>query len=125
MAWKKSSEDLIERFYAALPDDHRVERRKMFGYPCAFVNGNMFTGLHQDDMIVRLPEARRAELLEREGARPFEPMKGRVMKEYVALPPDVIAESTAMAARVMEAFEFAAAMAPKEKKPRKKKAKAQ
>ena len=124
MAWKKSSEDLIDRFYAALPDDDRVERRKMFGYPCAFVNGNMFTGLHEENMIVRLPEDRRAALIEGEGAKLFEPMKGRVMREYVALPSETIADPPALSARVAESFAFVGAMPPKEKKPRKKKAKA-
>jgi hypothetical protein len=61
MAWEKSPESLIEAFHEALPDDDRIERRKLFGFPCAFVNGNMFTGLHQRDMIVRLPEDARAE----------------------------------------------------------------
>ncbi len=45
--WKKSSPALIAYFDKALPDDPRVERRQMFGYPCAFVNGQLFTGLHQ------------------------------------------------------------------------------
>jgi len=46
--WRKSPDDLIALFYAALPEDPRVERRKMFGYPCAFVGGNLFSGLHAD-----------------------------------------------------------------------------
>ena len=122
MAWEKSSEDLVERFYAALPDDDGVERRKMFGYPCAFVNGNMFTGLHEQNLIVRLPEERR-EALFAEGAKVFAPMQGRVMKEYVALAPDVIAEPEALSARLAESFSFVSAMPVKKKKPRKKKAK--
>jgi hypothetical protein len=28
-----------------------VTRRKMFGYPAAFANGNLFIGLHQNDFI--------------------------------------------------------------------------
>ena len=43
MAWVKSSESLIEAFHEALPDDDGIERRKMFGFPCAFANGKMFT----------------------------------------------------------------------------------
>jgi hypothetical protein len=33
--WRKSPDALIVLFDAALLDDPRVERRKMFGYPCA------------------------------------------------------------------------------------------
>jgi hypothetical protein len=56
MKWRKTPEQLVNTFLAALPEDARVERRKMFGYPCAFVNGNMFTGLHQENLIIRLAE---------------------------------------------------------------------
>lgn len=59
MAWQKSSPELIARFDACLPDDPLVERRQMFGYPCAFVNGNMFVGLHEQNLIMRLDEAGR------------------------------------------------------------------
>jgi TfoX/Sxy family transcriptional regulator of competence genes len=85
MAWRKSSPELVRAFDAALPQRDHVERRNMFGYPAAFVNGNMFAGLHQDDVLVRLSEAERQALLAR-GGRNFEPMPGRVMKNYVLLP---------------------------------------
>jgi len=117
MKWKKSSEELVERFYAALPDDVRVERRKMFGYPCAFVNGNMFTGLHEERMIVRLPEEAREKLLARKGAAPFEAL-GRVMREYVVLPSAT--KAAERAAWVQQAFGYAAALPPKKKKGRAK-----
>jgi TfoX/Sxy family transcriptional regulator of competence genes len=58
----------------------------MFGYPCAFVNGNMFGGLHEERLFVRLDEAGRRRLLREPGATPFEPMPGRRMTEYVVVP---------------------------------------
>jgi len=133
MAWEKSSESLIEAFYQALPDDERVERRKMFGFPCAFVNGNMFTGLHQKDLIVRLPEAARAELLELPGTSLFEPMAGRVMREYVAVPRAMQGDAEFLSAQgdaeflsawVEKSYEFAKALPVKvpKKRTRKKKA---
>ena len=79
MAWTKSPQSLIDcstsRFAAN-------SRRKMFGYPAAFANGNLFIGLHQNDFIMRLSEKDRARLcrIRRTG---FEPMKGRPMREYV------------------------------------------
>jgi len=33
MRWRKSPPELIAVFDAALPDDRRVQRRSMFGYP--------------------------------------------------------------------------------------------
>lgn len=85
MAWRKAPEALVTLFHESLPDDPRVERRKMFGYPAAFTGGNLFAGLHQEDLILRLPAHERAEAVRKIGARPFEPMPGRAMREYVAL----------------------------------------
>lgn len=120
MTWKKATPELIEAFHAALPTDARVERRKMFGYPCAFVNGNMFTGLHETNLIVRLPEVKRRLLIEERGARVFEPMPGRVMREYVALSEETINDPAELARWMRASFEFAAALAPKPKKQRPK-----
>jgi TfoX/Sxy family transcriptional regulator of competence genes len=96
-----------------------VERRSMFGYPCAFVNGHMFCGLHQDSLVVRLPEARR-EAMVASGARIFEPMPGKPMKEYVVAPTEIVADRERLRALLHEALEHASSLAPREKKPAKK-----
>lgn len=117
MPWKKSSEKLIATFHAALPSEELAERRKMFGYPCAFVEGQMFTGLHEERMIVRLAEKERAELLRVPGARIFDPMPGRVMKQYVVVPPQVLADAALLRRWVAKAFEYAASLPAKARKP--------
>ena len=111
--WSKAPPALVELFAAALPDDPRAERRKMFGYPAAFVGGNMFAGVHQDDIVVRLPETDRAALLAKRGARVFEPMPGRPMKEYVALPKPMTKRRADTARWLRLAFDHVAAMPPK------------
>ncbi len=93
MAWKRSSEKLIERFTEFLKNFPDGELRKTFGYPCCFVKGNMCTGLHEENWIVRLSEEDRMELMKIHGAKPFEPMKGRIMREYLALPPAIQKET--------------------------------
>ena len=113
VSWKKSPPQLVETFHGALPDDPLVERRTMFGYPCAFVHGNMFAGLHQDAMVLRLPEAEREAM---PGARPFEPMPGRFMREYVVVPSVILASGTELKAWAGKALAYAASL------PRKKKA---
>ncbi|HUT50487.1 MAG TPA: TfoX/Sxy family protein [Alphaproteobacteria bacterium] len=123
MAWEKSSHALVAAFDAAVPDGPAVERRQMFGYPCAFVNNNMFMGLHEQNFILRLSEEDRAEIKASHNAAPFEPMKGRAMKEYVALPDAILGDAAALGAWVARSFAFASALPVKEKKPRKKKAK--
>jgi len=85
MAWKKASPELIDLFASVIPRDPRIESRQMFGFPCCFVGGNMFAGLHEDNLVLRLDEPTRAELVAAGGA-PFVPMPGRAMKEYVAVP---------------------------------------
>jgi TfoX/Sxy family transcriptional regulator of competence genes len=116
MKWTKSPEALVASFDAVLPRDSRIERRSMFGYPCAFVNGNMFTGLHQDSLIVRLDAADRAKLLALPGARVFEPMPGRPMQAYVVVPPAIVAERGALAGWIKRSLEHAASLPAKAKK---------
>jgi TfoX/Sxy family transcriptional regulator of competence genes len=111
--WTKSPPALIEAFDAALPDDPRVERRAMFGYPAAFANGHLFTGLHQDDWMVRLGEAERAKLLALPGAKPFEPTPGRRMREYAVLPAAIAAERRAARRWVAKALAYVGALPAK------------
>jgi TfoX/Sxy family transcriptional regulator of competence genes len=82
--WEKSAPELVARFDTCLPKTPDVERRQMFGCPCAFVNGNMFTGMHEQRIIVRLAEGERPKLLAEAGASDFTVM-GKTMREYVAI----------------------------------------
>jgi TfoX/Sxy family transcriptional regulator of competence genes len=116
MKWRKSSDALIQAFDHCLPIVAGVQRKAMFGYPCAFVNGHLFCGLHQDSIIVRLPEARRDALVA-QGARVFEPMPGHAMKEYVVAPLELVADRERLRALLGEALAHASSLAPKPKKP--------
>ena len=122
MAWKKSSEGLKAIFNTALPADPRVERRQMFGYPSALVNGHLFAGLHEERMVVRLDEAGRNELLGVEGARVFEPMKGRPMREYVVVPPSILGDQRALRRWTARALSYVATLPPKGARPTRGKA---
>src|SRR5437016_8744295 len=79
---------LVRRFNDAIAPLDSVQSRKM---SAAFRNGNMFAGLFQDSMILRLGEADRLALSKR-GGRPFEPMPGRPMREYVVVPAKVVGD---------------------------------
>ena len=116
MAWTKSPQSLVDLFAESLPDDPRIERRKMFGYPAIFVGGNMCAGLFQDRMFARLAPAD-ADALPG-GARPFEPMPGRAMKGYALIPDDILADEDRLTATLAKAVAFTAALPPKEKKPK-------
>ena len=76
---------LVELFGTLLPGTGG-DGRSMFGCPCGFLGGNMFMGLFEDKLFVRLAEDDRKALLAVEGAQPFDPMGGRPMREYVVVP---------------------------------------
>ena len=94
----------------------------MFGSVTFFVNNNMFSGVHEDTVILRLSEADRQEMISTyDEVAEFTPM-GRVMKEYVALPKNVCADKTVFGEWLDRSYRYAATLLPKEKKTRKKRA---
>jgi len=105
-AWKKTPPEVVATFAKALPSSPNVTRRPMFGYASAFVNGNMFAGTFQDTIVVRLAKTDRAALLKLKGAAPFEPM-GHPMREYVVLPPSIIAKPTELGAWIERGHRYA------------------
>jgi TfoX/Sxy family transcriptional regulator of competence genes len=117
MSWRKSPEWLIEAFRQLVPDDDpRVEPRQMFGYPCAFACDNMFIGLHQDSMLMRLPEGDRERFLEEYKTGIFQPFPGRVMREYVVVPHDLVRHPEKLEPWICRSLEYAASVKPKAKK---------
>ena len=120
MKWRKSRQELIDLFDSVLPVPP-AERRKMFGYPAGFVNGNLFMGLFEDDMILRLPEIQRQELLAANKAKRFEPMPGRPMREYIAIPDALQFDKKQLAAWVGKSLAYVSSLKTKSKtkKPRK------
>lgn len=112
MKFDKSPAWLVQLFQALQPELGGTPR-KMFGYPSAFENGQLFTGLFGDGLFVRLGEQDRAELLQLRGAAPFAPMKGRPMKEYVVLPPSLIDDEEAVKSWMRRGLEYARSLPPK------------
>ena len=102
--------ELFQQALLALPG---IETRKMFGCPCAFVGGQMFAVFHPQGLALKLPEDERAALLARQKARPFEPMPGRKMREYVVVPPSVERDEAELAAWLEKAFAYARSLPPK------------
>ena len=112
MKWQKSSPALIELFESVFPGPPATQR-KMFGYPAGFVNGNMFMGLFQESLILRLPAGPREEFLKDHNATIFEPMAGRPMREYVGVPQTVVQNKKELGAWVAKAFAYGASLKPK------------
>ena len=111
-SFDKSPSELVDRFGAVMDGFPEAERRKMFGYPAAFVGGNMATGLFADSWVVRLPDAE-IEPAKADGAGSFEPMPGKPMKAYVSIPAADIADDAAINAWVERGLAHARSMPPK------------
>jgi TfoX/Sxy family transcriptional regulator of competence genes len=105
----KAPAALCERFTRAASALPGAELRTMFGYPAAFVAGNMFAGVFGDGVMLRLSEAERAEC----GWAPFEPMKGRPLREYVLAPASVSGSQAKLSAWAARAHAFAKTLPPK------------
>lgn len=108
--WTKVSADLADAFDVALPRSPLVERRQMFGCPCAFVSGQMFAAVHQERLLVRLPD----EALTRPCL-----MMGRTMKEYAAFDGALDLDAGEMKTWVALGFAYAQTLPPKAPKPTK------
>ena len=113
MAWKKAPPELIKRFDAAFPKTSGVQRRLMFGFPAGFVNGNLFSGIFEDRIMVRLSGDAVKSL---KGGVPFEPMPGRAMTGYTELPATVVASPASLRTWLDRTAAATATMPPKAKK---------
>lgn len=119
--WKPSPEKLIENFLSTLEKNPLVEMRKMFGYPCAFIRGNLCMGLHEENWMIRLSQEDRAIILSVHGAKPFDPMKGRPMKEYVTLSSEMLDNPQIREEWIQKSIDYTSSLpvkAPKRKKAR-------
>jgi TfoX/Sxy family transcriptional regulator of competence genes len=119
--WKKAPEEAVAFFDSIAPAGPGIERKKMFGYPTLFANGNMYMGLFADRVWLRLAPADLAEFMKLDGTSPFVPVAGHVMKEYGEAPAWLLADEGALQTWIGRSLEYALNMPPKVKKPRKKK----
>jgi hypothetical protein len=114
--FKKSPPELVALIREIMKSAD-CDQKIMFGYPVYFVRGNMFTGLFADSMFFRVPAAQREELMARyRGLTVFEPLKGRVMKDYLALPLALKEDRKLLEELASMAYEHACTLPQKKKK---------
>jgi len=114
----KAPEEMVRLFGNALKDFPMATTRKMFGYPAAFVNGNMFTGLFQEEMFLRLSDEDRAAIRKEYGTPLFEPIPGRPMRNYVLVPHYILKSPRLLWTWVTKGMEYAKSLPPKVKRSR-------
>jgi TfoX/Sxy family transcriptional regulator of competence genes len=116
MKWKKSPEKLVE-FISERMSFEECEPRKMFGYQCYFKNNNMFTGLFEDKLFLRLGPDDREELAKKnKDVEGFQPLPGRIMKEYLIIPERIYSNKKAFDALVAKSMKFVSSLPLKQKK---------
>jgi TfoX/Sxy family transcriptional regulator of competence genes len=82
----RPDKESVDLFQSLVPKDDRVTVRPMFGNVSAFVNGIMFFGVFGNDLFIRPSSEDQLDLLKNKGSSTLEPMKGKLMKDYVVLP---------------------------------------
>ena len=115
MKWRKSPVGLIS-FLAEVTKDIDCEPRKMFGYPAYFINGNMFICAFQESLIIRLSGKDKAKVLKQyQNVTEFEPMPGRVMKQYVEIPESLYRDKAAFPKILNMSLAYVSSLPPKRK----------
>jgi TfoX/Sxy family transcriptional regulator of competence genes len=126
MKWQKAPEELKNILDLAMQGVD-CERRLMFGYPAYFINRNMFIGLYQEQLFMRLPEPVVSSLKGKTSSpvRNLEPMPGRPMTDYVVIPRELYMDRAKLKRLVGAALNHTKTLKPKEPRvapPAKKKA---
>lgn len=109
---EKPTPEIIQRFEGLLPDDPRVERRAMFGMPCAFVHGQMFLGTFEDTLVVRVGAERAAALHGEPGLALFTTPRGGAWRQHLRVSPTLLVGDP-LPGLVAEALRLAASAPPK------------
>lgn len=110
-----SRDDLIALYESAIAASDRFERKGKAN-PYTSTNGHMFSQINKDDQLgIRLPKPRQADLLDQYGAGPFKSY-GATMRDYVCLTDDMLADQKLITLLLEEGFAFVAAMPPGGKK---------
>lgn len=120
MKWIKAPEALKAQI-ETLMQGIECEKRPMFGYPAYFIKKNMFAGLFQDKLFLRLSPAQVASLSKSFPAiSNLEPMPGRPMKDYYIIPEKLHMDARKMEKVVQEAADHCRSLPAKVQKTRKK-----
>src|SRR5262245_11327029 len=81
-AGKAAYEAITAELAAAL-----VRPTKTFGMPTLTIGKRVFAGLNGEAMVFKLSAAAQERVLALAGARPFDPMGGRPMRNWIEVPP--------------------------------------
>jgi TfoX/Sxy family transcriptional regulator of competence genes len=82
----EKADNNVKSIFDRLIKDIDCSIKKMFGYPAAFIKGNMFTGAFANRIFFRVRKEDQDSWKRKYSAlRDFEPVKGRTMNEYLEI----------------------------------------
>ena len=113
MKFEKPSQEMLTWFENHAPEGSSISKRKMFGYPCRFFNNNMFIGLFESQVFLRLSSHDKEEFLQIDGAEQFKPLPGKIMKEYVIIPSKILTNEDKLKQWITRSIQYVATLPPK------------
>ena len=116
---RKPTPDALVSFDSAFPTDVRAVRKQMFGMPAGFVNGNMFMGVWDDGVLLRLDDDTLSRVRGLPGVGSFAPMEGRAWKDYALVSAGRWGEARELVEWARKALEHTAKMPAKSATPKK------
>ncbi|MFX0045051.1 MAG: TfoX/Sxy family protein [Candidatus Hermodarchaeota archaeon] len=115
MSWERPSENLLQLLKDNL-QGVECEKKKMFGQYAFFMNGNMFCGVHQSNLFLRIAREDLEEALSRyPELKKFEPREGMVMKEYLQMSLEFVKDLERFRRLLEKSIGYARALPPKKR----------
>jgi TfoX/Sxy family transcriptional regulator of competence genes len=105
-------ESVAQRVRDAIAGRDGLSERKMFGGLCLMLHGNMFAGVINDELMLRVGPDNSDALLGQPGARPMD-FTGRPMKGYLYVEPAAFATPETLTSWLGHALGFAETLPPK------------
>ncbi len=103
---------LAERLESLTYDRGELVPKKMFSGIVYMLNGNMCFGIHKDDLILRLGVEGAQATLKEPDTRPMD-LTGKVMKGWVMVAPEAIAEDDELERHMTNAIRFVSTLPAK------------
>ena len=104
--------NLEKRIHRVISNWKNTDSKKMFGGICYLLNGNMFSGVYKDFLILRLGKDTSARALESSHVKPFD-ITGRPMKGWVMVAKGGTDTDEKLEAWLNKAKDFAQNLPPK------------
>jgi TfoX/Sxy family transcriptional regulator of competence genes len=111
MPAKKGLAEQVALYGKLIATNPAIER-KGDANPYTSLNGNMFTLLHEGKLAIRLSEDDREKFLKKYKTKLYEAY-GAVMREYVAVPDDLLPKTMELQKYLELSYEYAKTLKPK------------